>query len=101
LRARRRLRWALVPVLLAVALIGRDGSAAAVGMGGATWTPRVAVATLALAGFRSPRDSVYVFVRLTWDKAGVRALRRYEQDGLRSTQGYACERYPRMARTDV
>ena len=28
------------------------------------------------AGHRQPRDAVYVFLRLTWDKAGVRALRQ-------------------------
>lgn len=80
------MRWAVLPALMAIALVGRDASAATLGVGGATWTPRVAVTTMALAGFRTQRDSVYVFIRLTWDKAGVRALRRYEQDGLRYTQ---------------
>jgi hypothetical protein len=41
---------------------------------------------LAPAGFRTYRDSVYVFLELRWDKAGVRSLRRYEAKGWRYTQ---------------
>jgi len=83
-RHRPHLRAALLPALLGVALSA--SGAAATGAGGATWTPTVATTTVTLAGFRVMRDSVYVFVHLTWDRAGVRALRRYEEEGLRYTQ---------------
>jgi hypothetical protein len=73
-----------MPVLLATLLIARDVSA--LGVGGATWTPVDAGAVVTLAGYRVSRDSVYVFVRLRWDREGVRALRAYENDGLRYTQ---------------
>jgi hypothetical protein len=85
-RGRRPVRWAVMPALLAVLLVGRDAAAASTHVGGATWTPRTVEMTVALAGFRVPRDSVYVFLRLTWDKKGVRALREYERQGLRYTQ---------------
>ena len=75
---------ALVIALMTVAVLGRDVSAA--GVGGATWTPSVATTSLVVSGFRTFRDSVYVFVALTWDAAGIRGLRRYEDDGLRYTQ---------------
>ncbi len=87
-RRRGRAGGTLLPVLLAVLLLARDASAAThpVGVGGATWTPRVVVVTLTLAGYRQPRDSVYVFLRLTWSRKTARALRRYEAQGLRYTQ---------------
>lgn len=85
MRRVRGARWAVLPALLAVLLVGRDVSAAT-GVGGATWTPRTVEMVVTLAGHRQPRDAVYVFLRLTWDKAGVRALRQYERDGLRYTQ---------------
>jgi hypothetical protein len=55
-------------------------------VGGATWTPTQVELVVAPAGFRVQRDSVYVYLRLTWDKRGVRALREYERQGLRYTQ---------------
>lgn len=84
MRHRPRVRLALLPVLLLVVLVGRD--AAAAGVGGATWTPSLARSVLTLAGYRVVRDSVYLFVRLRWDREAIRGLRAYERQGLRYTQ---------------
>jgi hypothetical protein len=75
---------ALLPALLLLALTG--GPVAAAGVGGASWTPATARAVLTVSGFRTFRDSVYVFVWLSWDRRTLRALRSYGADGLRYTQ---------------
>ncbi|MFN8620580.1 MAG: hypothetical protein U0869_07555 [Chloroflexota bacterium] len=79
-----RLIGPLLAALLAVATTGLP--AAATGVGGATWSPKHVRMVITQAGYRTYLDSVYVFLELRWDKAGVRALRDYEAQGWRYTQ---------------
>lgn len=85
---RRRRAPVRVALSLGAALLVLTGAGlpAQAGVGRATWTPKVVTAVLTMAGYRTMRDSVYVFLTLRWDRAGVRALREYEAQGLRYTQ---------------
>lgn len=82
-------RWAILPLLLVLLLAGQGTAGAAetrIGVGGATWTPKLVTMVVAPSGWRQMRDSVYVYLRLTWSRKGARALRAYEAQGLRYTQ---------------
>lgn len=85
----RRPGWAVAPLLLALVVAGQGSASAAstpIGVGGATWTPKVVSMTVTPSGWRERYDSVYVFLRLAWSRKTARALRGYEARGLRYTQ---------------
>lgn len=86
---RRAARWAVLPLLLVLVVAGQGTAAAAttrIGVGGASWTPKLVSMTVTPSGWRERYDSVYVFLRLAWSRKTARALRAYEADGLRYTQ---------------
>lgn len=62
---------------------GVAAPAAAAGVGGATWTPETGRVTAVTSGYRVPRDSTYLYLRLRWNAAGLTGLRGY---GLAYTQ---------------
>jgi hypothetical protein len=85
----RRRRWAILPMLVALVVAGQGTASAAntrIGVGGATWTPKIVSMTVTPSGWRERYDSVYVFLRLTWSRKTARALQGYEARGLRYTQ---------------
>jgi hypothetical protein len=85
-RARRRLAsTATIALLAATAMLGGSGTALALGVGDASWTPVSTETTTEPSRFLKAGDSVTIWTAAEWDQDQVDGLAEYVGYGLRYT----------------